>query len=313
MVFSLFSKICYNHHRHFYLGESMIKKISQPLIRKAVRFATKMNQQEETKSSFLSSKKSLIKKDFLELSQHDQHLLLCEYHRFKVQGLVACFKHPHQDYMDCAGPFYKDVSIGKKLIEEVLHITSNQNHLLFFFDHRHQELIALIQSLGGHVQGDESQLILNRGSEKNLTVYPSIAPYTQPFASWLKETHESIFQESYIPIDDVIQHHDNTRNVYIAFENQSPVGYLILKSYPDFLQRKTIEMIGVMEEHRHLGYGRALLSYAIRESFADPRVTSIDLIVENINTHALSLYTHLGFHVSRKNVNVIIPKENRPT
>ena len=239
----------------------------------------------------------------------DDHLLLCDYQRYKIRGLLACFKHPHQDFIDCAGPFYKDISIGKALIEEVLNLTSRKQHLIFFFDHRNQELIKLIESLGGYVQGDESQLILERHHEKNLTIHPSIRVYHDSLAEWIKETHEKLFPEGYIPIDDIIFHRDSSRKVTIIYDDEIPVGYLILKSYPDFLQRMTIEMIGVIEDHRHQGYGKALLSHAIRESFLDPRVTSIDLIVENVNTHALNLYTHLGFHVSRKNVNMMIPKK----
>ncbi|RJX25556.1 MAG: GNAT family N-acetyltransferase [Acholeplasma sp.] len=287
----------------------MIKKVTQPLINKAVRFATKMNQNEETKSSFLSSKKSLVKKDFLDLAKHNDHMLLCDYHHYKMGGLLACYKHPHQDYIDCAGPFYKDASIGKALIEEVLHMTSMKQHLIFFFDHRHQGLITLIESLGGYIQGNESQLILERHHDKNLTVDPSIQAYDDSLAEWIKVTHAKLFPEGYIPIDDIVFHRDSTRKVTIIYDKKIPVGYLILKSYPDFLQRMTIEMIGVIEGYRHQGYGRALLSHAIRECFLDPRVTSIDLIVENVNTHALNLYTHLGFHVSRKNVNMVIPKK----
>lgn len=286
----------------------MIKEVSRSIMNKAVRFATIMNQDDTTKSSFLSSKKSLIRKDFLGLSQHSDHILLCDYHQRKVRGLIACFKHPHQDFMDCAGPFFKDIALGQALIEEVLKLTADQYHLLFFFDHRHQTLISMIESLGGYVQGDESQLVLNRGCEKNVSNNQNIELYSDTFAQWLKDTHEKIFKESYIPIDDLIHHKDPSRSVYIIFFENLPIGYLILKSYPHFLQRMTIEMIGILEDHRHQGYGKALLSYAIKTCFADPRVTSIDLIVENINTHALNLYTYLGFHVSRKNVNMIIQK-----
>ncbi len=287
----------------------MIKKITRQRINQAIRFALKMNQIEEKKSSFLSSKRSLVKKDLIDLVSHEKHLMMGHYRRLSMDGLIVCFKHPHQDFMDCAGPFYTEYEIGKSLIEEVLQQSNGNQNLIFFFDHRHQELIQLIQSLGGYVQGDESQLILKRGQEKNLSENPLIQPYDSSWGSWLKAIHDQLFPESYIDIDDVISKKDTTRNVYIIYAEDQPIGYLILKSYPDFLQRKTIEMIGVSEHYRHKGYGRALLSHAIRMSFLDQRVTSIDLIVENINTHALDLYTHLGFQVLRKNVNMMIAKK----
>lgn len=293
----------------YFFGGTMIKKVTEQGINQAVRYALKMNQVEEMKSSFLSSKRSLVKKDFVDLFSHNEHLILGDYQRFSMRGLIVCYKHPHQDFMDCAGPFYDDLTVGQALIEEVLNQTSFSQNVIFFFDHRHQELIKLIKSFGGYLQGDESQLILKRGQEKNISHSKAIQVYDASHLSWLKMTHDQLFPDSYIPMDDVLSMKDSSRQTYLIFENHHPVGYLILKSYPDFLQRKTIEMIGVIEEYRHKGYGRALLSYAIRECFLDPRVTSIDLIVENVNTHALNLYTNLGFQVLRTNVNMMIAKK----
>lgn len=287
----------------------MIKKVTKSHINQAIRYALKMNQIDEMKSSFLSSKRSLVKKDFIDLFSHDKHLILGDYRRFSMCGLIVCYKHPHQDFMDCAGPFYEDMSVGHALIEEVLNLTSFSQNVIFFFDHRHQELIKLIESFGGHLQGDESQLILKRGQEKNISHSENIHAYDRSHQSWLKMTHDHLFPDSYIPMDDVLSMKDSSRQTYLIFDSDQPIGYLILKSYPDFLQRKTIEMIGVIDRYRHKGYGRALLSYAIRECFLDPRVTSIDLIVENVNTHALNLYTNLGFQVLRTNVNMMIAKK----
>lgn len=287
----------------------MITKINPSLLNKAVRFATKMNQNEETRSSFLSTKRSFIHKDFLQLMEHADHLLIGSFNPSNLDGLIACFKQPHQDYMDCAGPFFTDPSKAKILITEIQERTHHKRHLLFFFDHRHQILIDVIQSLGGLIQGTESQLLLKRGQEVNLVQKGQINEFQEHESYWLKETHNLLFPEGYIPIDDVIKQLDPTRKTLVVYDHENPVGYLILKSYPDFLQRKTIEMVGVLEKYRHSGYGKSLLSYAINKSFQDPSVQSIDLIVENINTHALNLYTHLGFSVKRKNVNMIIPRK----
>ena len=51
--------------------------------------------------------------------------------------------------------------------------------------------------------------------------------------------------------------------------------------------------VGILEEHRSNGYGKAMMSLALTTLFAD--ADTVHLEVESTNEHALALYTALGF------------------
>lgn len=63
----------------------------------------------------------------------------------------------------------------------------------------------------------------------------------------------------------------------------------------------TAEIVAVKEGYRGKGYGRAILSYLIDKAFTFFEADKIDLIVEEDNEKAISLYLDLGFVIVTEN------------
>lgn len=82
----------------------------------------------------------------------------------------------------------------------------------------------------------------------------------------------------------------NKFNVFLAIENNHVVGYIDVSSNYDTNEPYDLY---VLENHRNNGYGKALLSEAIKANY--PK--KIDLNVDFNNTTAKHIYKELGFEM----------------
>ncbi|WP_175631799.1 GNAT family N-acetyltransferase [Virgibacillus siamensis] len=119
--------------------------------------------------------------------------------------------------------------------------------------------------------------------------------------------HDAAFPETYYSGKEIIARHNEIQKVFILKEADRLAGYVYVEADPDHAEG-SIEFIAVDPMIRGKGYGKRLLSAAVRWLFTFDSISEIDLCVAADNAGAIGLYQSIGFYVEnelhffRKNV-----------
>lgn len=111
--------------------------------------------------------------------------------------------------------------------------------------------------------------------------------------------HDSIFPDIYISGQDVIADVGKNHHVFVLLEEERIAAFSVLCTHGN--RRATAELIGVKEDKRGQGYGRAVLSYLAFWAFGLMGMEALDLIVDSGNEKALRLYLDFGFQMECEN------------
>lgn len=283
-------------------GVLMIRTIHIQELNEVTNYIKIKNTASDKRSFFMSQSDASIKNDLEEAIKSNLAFGLFNSH---LKGVIVCYKHPHEYVMDCAGPFYDSKEDAFSLINYLLTIHRDYR-LNFFFDHQHQELVSIVQTYPHHFHGYEFQMNLDRNDYLNLELNPLLSPLQKEFHQDFINLFDQIFPDSYISPQDIIFNIDQLRDVYIVTDNGSINGYLVVKSYPLFPKKKTIEMVGVKASKRNQGIGRSILNQALHIIFSNQDIKFVDLIVDLDNQKALALYEQFGFKVQHQGIHMSI-------
>lgn len=115
------------------------------------------------------------------------------------------------------------------------------------------------------------------------------------------QLHDFIFPGVYISGKDIIEDIIN-KNIFVfsIIEEGRLIAYSVLRLY-ESSKTAIAEIIGVDEEYRGKGYGKSILNYLIEYSFSNNDIEKIELIVDEDNEAAISLYKSLGFVIDAEN------------
>lgn len=112
-------------------------------------------------------------------------------------------------------------------------------------------------------------------------------------ASVLFDLYNKIFIESYhTRIDNLETFIRDYKDafVFVAFDNQTPIGFLIFTDRGDFIM---LEELGLLTKYQHKGVGSLLI-----ETFLTEITKEIHLITNPRNSQAIIFYLKHGFEIS---------------
>ncbi len=264
------------------------------------RFASKLNANRETASSFCCTKEEDIRRDFSEMAEYGSACFLDG----RPVGLIACFLDEEKSNADCSlmvslsGKDYHDVADGllclarKKLGQEVA--------CTFFFPKENEECGRFLSQVGAKRQVNEYILLLRR---ENWKEHAAFTGCPQPLGEGQRDAfaalHDTIFPDVYCSGKDILRDLGTSRFVFVIPDEAGLVAYGVLK--PQKGGRATVEIVGVRSDARRRGYGRAVLNHLAGQAFAQFGAQSLELVVDADNENALALYLDTGFEIWQEN------------
>lgn len=167
---------------------------------------------------------------------------------------------------------YRNISIFPLLIYS--HIHSNQNMKIEIINHSNLHNINQLDS----TFTVDSKLKLKLSDNKFSYEIEPVAPF--------KKTYE------YEHSDYAAYINNDTRTVFFAFKNNTLAGQIIVLKY--WNNYAYINDIGVKDEYRGTGIGKALLQKAI-EWAQSRKCIGVEAETQDINVNACLFYEKLGF------------------
>lgn len=132
-------------------------------------------------------------------------------------------------------------------------------------------------------------------------------PITDADLELVGSLHERLFPESHLTGRQLVRRADDSKSRLLLERDGELVGYIAVERQPD--GAGLIDFVGVHEDHRRHGHGRALVVRGAAELVA-MGCREVQLNVRESNTGARALYASLGFIEER----IVVPlRKSRAT
>ncbi len=285
----------------------MIKKCTLKDLKQLTELAYKINNEEHHNSAFCCLDYESIEKDFsYMLSEDVEHSIIGYYIEDKLIGMIGLFLGEVGDRVDCVGPFvYSDYdSIAPKLVQAAEEAYSDSQNLVFYFNSKNEDCLRLMHTIGAMDHGNEMRLSLMRKDFTMRDDLEKVIPLPDEYKAELTQLHDLICPGMYISGNGIVKSLGHDREAYCIIKNDKLIAYGILQTFSSGTS-VIAEIIAVEESHRGIGYGRAIVNELIRQAFKNSLITNVDLIVDNVNSKAISLYSSFGFKLKVENFNYI--------
>lgn len=263
-------------------------------------FAERLNAQRESGSTFCCARAEDIRRDFEEAMEYG----FAYWMDGKPVGLVNCFPDVEKGNADCSllvdvsGEAYQE--IAGKLLSVVREKLGPGMVLTFFFPTENKECRSFLDDAGARQQENEYILRLeqedwNEHQDLEVELRPIQSEERDAFAA----CHDTVFPGVYASGKDILEDLGKTRFVYVVPDRAGLTAYGVLKTCGG--KQATVEMIGVREDSRRCGYGRAVLNHLAGQAFSRFGAEQLELVVDADNQSALHLYLDTGFKVWQEN------------
>ena len=141
-------------------------------------------------------------------------------------------------------------------------------------------------------------MVLRRDDWQPQEGLPAPHPLEEAAYAAFVALHDRVFPDVYVSGRDILEDLGKSRFVYTLEEAGNLAAYGVLHRAED---RFTAEILGVRQELRGRGFGRAILNCLAKETFCRHGAAELDLIVDADNTQALILYQKTGFQILEEN------------
>ena len=262
------------------------------------------NSQPESNSAYCPKSKESIHDDFAFILDNSDSTLLGCFDNDILIGVLGCFVNLDNNWVDCSGPFFKGEWNQGDAIAMFTYAKSKlakAQRFNFYFDTRNKNLHKLMELISAERNDNEYILVLKKSDYKPQQLHRNVIAYDSRFESDIIKLKNDTWAESYITDNDLLNSINKDRDVFCALDgNESFVGYGVLKRYGES-DHMTAEVFAVAEHARGKGYGWALLNNVIECAFNKYNATTLDLVVDRLNTHARDLYYSCGFKLDVEN------------
>lgn len=282
----------------------MIKKCTLDDLVPLTELAFKLNNEECHNSAFCCSSYESIEKEFrFMLSEDVEHSILGYYIEDELVGLLGLFISEEGNRVDCLGPFaYRDYDIiTPQLFQNARESFTDLYTFVFNFNSKNEECLRLMQTIEATNYGNEMRLCLVRKDIKECDGLEKVILLPENFKEDFIKLHDLIFPDVYISGKGIIKSIGSGREVYCIIKDEILVAYGILQTFTSGTSTFA-EIIAVDENNRRKGYGRAIVNELIKQGFSNSLITNVDLIVDNVNSNAIKLYTSFGFKLKVENL-----------
>lgn len=285
----------------------MIRACEAKDLEQMIELAYRKNNDETHYSAFCCCQKEHIREEFTENINGEHCRYIGYFEGDKLIGLLCGFIDFERNSMDCAGPFVDGDfhKLSSEMFEHLKALGPQGMKYIFYFGKKNIECTTFLKQIEAENQGDEFQLYISREGFKKLDSIVRIVELPKEYEERFSQLHDTIFPEVYISGKGILQSLGIDRQVFVALDGEEIIGYSVLQTHKDS-REATAEIIGVAKPYRRRGYGRAVLNYLLEVAFQDPQIDSVNLIVDQINENALTLYTSVGFELRKVNCNYLI-------
>ena len=132
-------------------------------------------------------------------------------------------------------------------------------------------------------------------SSIEVSVYDNISKLEKCDYIKLEKLHDAIFPNAYYNGKQITDMLDDEHVIFVAKEGNNLVGYVFISMNLKF-NEGDIEFIGVKSNYRDKGYGKKLLSTALR-AFKENGINKLQLWVNVENQNAIKIYKNVGFEI----------------
>ena len=283
----------------------MIRKCTKNELEQAVDLAFKMNNKKEYYSAFCPLSRDSIHREFEVAINSSEYIVAGNFKGNQLTGLLLCYFDMEKRNGDCIGPFIDTVTenyllLAIQLFEFIKSQVDVEMKYTFSFAKENVECINFLESINADRRVNEYNLLLERKSFVPYLNTAEINNLDRAYYNQFIQLHDFIFPDIYVSGKDIIKDINKNRFVFSIIKEGRLVAYSILRLYENS-KTAIAEIIGVDEEYRGKGYGKAILNHLIEYSFSNDDIEEIELIVDGDNENAISLYKSLGFAVNAEN------------
>jgi len=282
----------------------VIKECSSEHLQQCTNIAFLWNNQPESNSAYCPKSKESIYADFSFIIDSPESMLIGFFDNDSLSGVLGCFMNPENNWVDCAGPFFLNdwnQEVAYAMFTYAKSKLAKAARFNFFFDTRNENLHLLMETLSAVRNDNEYILLLQKSDYKPQQVKHNIVPYSGDYENDIIKLKNDTWADSYITDNDLISSIDSDRDIFCALdENGAFVGFGILKRY-DNSSCATAESFVVSENARGNGYGWALLNKVVDHAFSRYDASTVNLVVDRLNTNARDLYFSCGFKLDVEN------------
>ncbi len=257
-------------------------------------FAQRLNARRETGSTFCCAEAGDILRDFRQTADCGFAVWAGD----KPKGLVSCFPDVEKGNADCSllvdakGEAYD--AVARALVSAARERLGQGMQLTFFFPAENADCRDFLQRAGARRQVNEYIMRLER---RDLREPRALAAVPRPLEEGERDAfctlHDSIFPGVYASGRDILADLGKTRSVYVIADEKGLAAYGVLKTG----KTPAAEMVGVREDARRRGCGRAILCRLAAQAFGELGAERLELVVDADNRGALGLYLDTGFAV----------------
>lgn len=287
--------------------DKMIRKCVYDDLNQMIELAFWKNNDDSHFSAFCPCKRDKIQEEFAEELNSKEHIYVGYFEKDVLKGLIFCYIDNDRNNADCGGPFVDgDFSkISKEMFEYMKSLVNSPIKYTFYFGKSNAECISFMELIRAENQGNEFQLKLKRENYKKIVSSIHVDVLPVEYTNQLIKLNDTVFPEGYISGNGIIQSIGVDRQIFCAIKDSKLIGYSVLKTYKNS-QNVTAEIISVDENHRHKGYGRALLNKLLEVALSNDSIKTVNLIVDKVNENALALYYSMGFELYIENCCYIV-------
>lgn len=280
--------------------ERTIRPFAARELQELALLAQRLNAQRETGSTFCCARTEDIQRDFEAAIEYGYACWAGE----RPLGLISCFPDWEKGNADCSllidagGRAYRE--IAEKLAASVRKKLGPEMSCTFFFPKENGDCRSFLDKAGAQRQENEYLLRLKKTDWvpfQNPAVEPRPAADGEQAA--FAALHDAIFPGVYVSGKDIWADLGKTRFVFVIPDGAGLAAYGVLKTSGG--RQATAEIVGVREDVRRRGYGRAMLNFLAQEAFSRFNAEVLDLVVDADNQNALKLYIDTGFSVWQEN------------
>lgn len=281
------------------LANPAVRPFASGELEQLSHFAERLNAHRETGSLFCCANAEAIRQDF---AQNMPYSFAC-WEDGTPRGLIHCFPDFAKKNADCTlllnvqGTAYQ--TIASRLTTAARQALGSDMACTFFFPIENTECRRFLLQTGAQQQANEYIMLLNRTDWHAFSGAPPLRPLQDSEHTAFAALHDAVFPGVYACGQDILHDLNQTRFVFVLPDSRGLAAYGVLKFQGG--AKATAEMIGVREDVRGQGYGRAVLNHLAAQAFTRFGADTLELIVDADNENALHLYHFAGFCISQEN------------
>lgn len=281
-------------------------------LKRITELVSEKNNIEEHHIPYCCKSTEHIYKDFEHMINDERNLVVAAWEDDTLCGVLGIFCIDEINRVDSIGPFIAWNNEKFQTSTETFFIDTSKglvaearkqyptHDFSFNINSKNVACLELMEVLDSRPNDTELHLRLKR--EKFADVYDeSLAiSYKPEYEAQLRNLYDEVAGDYYLTSNQLIATIGSEREVYLILDDNKVISYGVLQFSENTDREVFIEILGVDKDFRGKGYGRMIQSHLIRKAFEKSSVEEVNLIVDDINSVALSLYESFGFECIQK-------------